>query len=482
MALRFTCPNCHRELEVPDEAAGTAGTCQFCRAAIVAPSAPDQPAALAQTRGEPPPDAPTGAPVAQVPYGRIEPFNILSESWRLVWDNFGPIAISTYIPLIIVVAGVMAVGIPFGLYTKQTVDLMSLAGSILDIVLFLALSPLLAAPLYAVDDILTRGQADMSVIFRGYQRYQAFIVFNLFYYALPNLLILLLGYALVGMGGAGQVLSALANVVLTAFIYATIYPGVMEIVDRGTDGMTAVKASWDFTKGHRWMILLTWIVVSFAAMAGIIVFCLGVLVTALLWSPAVVLIYRDIRGLRGNAPTLITGPAPGARTQRGTPWALISMAGCGVLVIPILAAILFPVFAKAREKAKIASCLNGVKQQELALMQYASDHDNRLPPANRWEDAIATYLPKDTPGCPDAKSGVGYVFNAAMGGQPMPTGAAAATTVLIFDGGNGGRNQSGKFTTAVARHGNSVTVGYADGHVTMVPRGGLAGLSWSPPN
>ncbi|MHB8997571.1 MAG: DUF1559 family PulG-like putative transporter [Armatimonadota bacterium] len=50
-----------------------------------------------------------------------------------------------------------------------------------------------------------------------------------------------------------------------------------------------------------------------------------------------------------------------------------------IAIIAILAAILFPVFAKAREKARAASCLSNVKQIGLALLQYAQDYDERLP-------------------------------------------------------------------------------------------------------
>jgi prepilin-type N-terminal cleavage/methylation domain-containing protein/prepilin-type processing-associated H-X9-DG protein len=50
-----------------------------------------------------------------------------------------------------------------------------------------------------------------------------------------------------------------------------------------------------------------------------------------------------------------------------------------IAIIAILAAILFPVFAKAREKARTASCLNNCKQLGLAIMQYAQDFDERYP-------------------------------------------------------------------------------------------------------
>lgn len=50
-----------------------------------------------------------------------------------------------------------------------------------------------------------------------------------------------------------------------------------------------------------------------------------------------------------------------------------------IAIIAILAAILFPVFAQAREKARTTSCLSNDKQMGLALMQYMQDYDQVVP-------------------------------------------------------------------------------------------------------
>jgi prepilin-type N-terminal cleavage/methylation domain-containing protein/prepilin-type processing-associated H-X9-DG protein len=49
-----------------------------------------------------------------------------------------------------------------------------------------------------------------------------------------------------------------------------------------------------------------------------------------------------------------------------------------IAIIAILAAILFPVFAKAREKARQTSCLSNVKQIMLAQLQYCQDYDEKF--------------------------------------------------------------------------------------------------------
>src|SRR5438874_763832 len=49
-----------------------------------------------------------------------------------------------------------------------------------------------------------------------------------------------------------------------------------------------------------------------------------------------------------------------------------------IAIIAILAAILFPVFAKAREKARQTACLSNTKQLALAFMQYSQDYDEMM--------------------------------------------------------------------------------------------------------
>jgi len=50
-----------------------------------------------------------------------------------------------------------------------------------------------------------------------------------------------------------------------------------------------------------------------------------------------------------------------------------------IAIIAILAAILFPVFARARAKARMASCLSNIKQIALAMIMYADDNDETFP-------------------------------------------------------------------------------------------------------
>ena len=54
-----------------------------------------------------------------------------------------------------------------------------------------------------------------------------------------------------------------------------------------------------------------------------------------------------------------------------------------IAIIALLAAILFPVFARARGNARRTSCLSGMKQIALGMMQYTQDYDERTSPINQ---------------------------------------------------------------------------------------------------
>ena len=96
-----------------------------------------------------------------------------------------------------------------------------------------------------------------------------------------------------------------------------------------------------------------------------------------------------------------------------------------IAIIAILAAILFPVFAKAREKARQASCLSNCKQWGLASMQYAQDYDETLAPDyiayvgispayNIWYNTLQPYIKNTQVGrCPSSD---GPAYGGSWGG------------------------------------------------------------------
>jgi prepilin-type N-terminal cleavage/methylation domain-containing protein/prepilin-type processing-associated H-X9-DG protein len=140
-----------------------------------------------------------------------------------------------------------------------------------------------------------------------------------------------------------------------------------------------------------------------------------------------------------------------------------------IAIIAILAAILFPVFAQAREKARSASCQSNLKQMGVAVRMYVDDYDGMYIPTYSypatwnvcphwtWVDIVQPYvknlgvfdcpsssrdsrslycnagrtscLPPSTPGSPTNPLRLGYVYNEGWSDMPYmgrdPNGCAS---------------------------------------------------------
>jgi prepilin-type N-terminal cleavage/methylation domain-containing protein len=94
---------------------------------------------------------------------------------------------------------------------------------------------------------------------------------------------------------------------------------------------------------------------------------------------------------RRSGRQFISDDAQETRMRRNYGFTLIELLVV-IAIIAILAAILFPVFAQAREKARAISCLSNTKQIGLASMMYAEDYDETLVPAgNRYAHAKSNW-------------------------------------------------------------------------------------------
>lgn len=129
-----------------------------------------------------------------------------------------------------------------------------------------------------------------------------------------------------------------------------------------------------------------------------------------------------------------------------------------IAIIAILAAILFPVFARARENARRTSCLSNVKQIMLGVIQYTQDYDEKMPSSYfpSWYNEAYPYVkstqiykcPSDSSDIPAYGTNlitpngyrVSYLCNYDVAGDPGGTRSLAyfqspATTVFLVDGG-----------------------------------------------
>jgi len=149
-----------------------------------------------------------------------------------------------------------------------------------------------------------------------------------------------------------------------------------------------------------------------------------------------------------------------------------------IAIIAILAAILFPVFAKAREKARQTSCMNNQKQITTAILMYAQDHDEMLPEASAIWGVIG--VDKGVLRCPTkSRLSNAYVYNNDVAGLALGKIDKPEAKVMTGDGTYTGTQET-QYVKATydnvaylqtnydtSRHGGKLQLSYVDGHVEL---------------
>ncbi len=135
-----------------------------------------------------------------------------------------------------------------------------------------------------------------------------------------------------------------------------------------------------------------------------------------------------------------------------------------IAIIAILAAILFPVFARAREKARQTTCSSNQRQIAVTFQMYAQDHESRLPSATEAWSAIS--LDPAVLRCPSASASVvkAYGFNISMSGVAQSSIDSPDEAVLTADSGATDNIMKSSSDLAM-RHSGQVIASYLDGHV-----------------
>jgi prepilin-type N-terminal cleavage/methylation domain-containing protein/prepilin-type processing-associated H-X9-DG protein len=193
-----------------------------------------------------------------------------------------------------------------------------------------------------------------------------------------------------------------------------------------------------------------------------------------------------------------------------------------IAIIAILAAILFPVFAKAREKARQSSCLSNTRQLATAFLSYAQDYDETLVPmsnygpppstVNQWYQLIDPYIKSaQILKCPSSQYSICYgvsYFNLAVDSGGGVTGGRGATLSVIASPAEAlmlgeTENPTGQATYYYSlkvvttmppswattftyngipypgRHNGGNNVGFCDGHAKWTSAKVMTDLNWS---
>jgi type II secretory pathway pseudopilin PulG len=138
--------------------------------------------------------------------------------------------------------------------------------------------------------------------------------------------------------------------------------------------------------------------------------------------------------------------------------------GVVVLIIGVVGSTIFPVFAKAREKARQTTCTSQLRQLATAIQMYLQD-EGAYPPAATWASAINNYVgsekvfydPEGTsePGPDGGIAHNSYRYNSALAGKKDKDVIAPTETPVVWD--------------REPCHGGMI-IGFADGHVKYFPK------------
>lgn len=192
-------------------------------------------------------------------------------------------------------------------------------------------------------------------------------------------------------------------------------------------------------------------------------------------------------------------PVPPPKSSGAGVWviAIVGLLGCGFIALMLLAAIMFPVFARARENARRASCASNLKQIGLAMMMYSQDNGESFPPASfseigasngplGWADAMQPYFgsrqanpqifqcPSESTAASTDPGTVGYTdyfYNSNLSRRSLSQIKSLSTTVLAGDGDPGDATSalsSEPTGGAATRHLETANYLFSDGHVKAV--------------
>lgn len=159
-----------------------------------------------------------------------------------------------------------------------------------------------------------------------------------------------------------------------------------------------------------------------------------------------------------------------------------------IAIIAILAAILFPVFAKAREKARQTTCTNNQRQLIVGIQMYCQDNQETLPDAKEWNTKLSgSYgligkifdCPTSTMAGADSKPDYFYVGGSFLSGVSLGDVKNHDRCIVLGDlvkntlpyvNDNGENDLLVAASQVDPRHNNGAVFAYLDGHVEWMSK------------
>ncbi len=173
-------------------------------------------------------------------------------------------------------------------------------------------------------------------------------------------------------------------------------------------------------------------------------------------------------------------PAPPQKSNTAL-WIILAVCAGGICICgPILAAVLFPVFAQAKLAAQRTATISNAKQHALGLIMYASDWDDKLPHDN-WCDSTSQYIKYENAFASkivqkgDEKR-YDFALTATLLGKSMRDVEDVRISIMTFESKNNEKNQvggpellpmPGRYSISGANS-NGSCASFVDGHVKFI--------------
>ena len=136
-----------------------------------------------------------------------------------------------------------------------------------------------------------------------------------------------------------------------------------------------------------------------------------------------------------------------------------------IAVVAIITAALFPILAKAREKARETTCISNQKQIATAVMMYTQEHDEKMPGDNMWKDIrfVSEWVFK----CPknDVLGTVSYGYNEQVKGLGLGEILAPTDTILTADAS---KEIITSLDDIAFRHSGKAVTSFVDSHIVII--------------